>query len=294
MGFHTSNVRSSFFWCCAFAAGAVAIGIGCTTETTIKRPDGTEISKDYSNYPEHELPWDLAWVKLDLALRRSQGWAGQVFDNKEKEMETRLTNMRNEARKGQTGSSPTTAFEDMVPEIASWIAVELPKLRQVQTAKTKQILIISPVANQLGTGSPGSDIEAALATLGTKLLDNEAIRNNFIYLASTTAEGQKARDLATGGKPYIGIDPMDGSGGVRTYSPNEIFLITPRIFQSLDESRGMVKITMDVRVQHPQTQQDLRGKSTSRTFYYQPYSKRWLSKAENDALQTRFTAWATK
>jgi len=150
---------------------------------------------------------------------------------------------------------PIKYLNELVDEASQELARKLPGLPGVQTGPKPKVLALGPVQDE--TFSDRSRFEAAMHSMQTKLMQNEAFAQRFVVVTSETGAldtiiGQTSGDTAAFDDPR-GRGPQNNEA-VR-YHPDSVYVQTGRFYQMSDRAPGTWAYRLFIRIEHARSRQ---------------------------------------
>jgi hypothetical protein len=294
----------------SIAAAALGLATGCSGNgvqtvtggfesrpaTEPSKPTDRTASTVPAGVPDKSLPADEAWAKLyrEAASERKNERRWGDFLVKGIGVGTFVSDagrvQATQANEAIGGPLPVEAFDRSVESVAAYFVRELPMSPKIKAAQDKQVLAIGVIEDRSRAQSPMLDL--ALRSLQSKLANSEAIRDNFLVLSQSAAQGKAALAAAGAGKPWTFNDPLapgHGNGGKGAafggYHPDSIYEVVGKFYQLNDLGRHRMYLKTLIEVWKPRTGETVRATEFTTEYRFHPYRCEWISAAEDDALR---------
>jgi hypothetical protein len=183
----------------------------------------------------------------------------------------------NEANTAMNSPLPAEALNSMVGDMASYLVVSLPNKPQVVTA-SNQLILAFPDLMDRSQASSNPQLQIALDSLRNKIFQNENMKANFVFVATSEADSTKLNVAIAGGDTSAFRDPLQRTPDTTkpiVYDPASIFMIRGKISSDPDPVHHSVTIMMSTSFEQLQTRQLVDQKVFKRTYMWHPRNHKW-------------------
>lgn len=251
--------------------GLLAAGTGC-------EGNGGGMSFNGGKKVDNRTPAERCWDKLRDDARGGE-FIGGIIGMRDREAGQfvadtlrRAEEKAKDAFQGALQSDlPINAVEAMADDMAQVLIRRLPNEPMVRDSQTAVVLAFADLIDQ--TDSRNAGLQRVMDSLRNKLVRNEAISNNFVFVSTTEADASKLSSLIAGKDTSMFRDPLqrraDGTKPV-VYDPNVIFVIKGKLYSDRDIVNHTMTLTMAVNFEHVQSRQSIVSEEFRKRYMWNP------------------------
>ena len=172
---------------------------------------------------------------------------------------------------------PTEAMDQMIDELSQQIAVDLPNTPEIKDSTHQMVL-------NIGDFRPNQDrlLNAIMSGIESRLRANSAFNESFLVIA--LADEELLKKISGDTADFEDPSQRGGSAGIVKYDPRYVYSLTARAFNRINnKEEHTMKLTLVLEFNQPREQRKIDDFSFDKTYYWQPYSKKWISEDEEQA-----------
>jgi hypothetical protein len=166
-------------------------------------------------------------------------------------------------------------MSQMVDEAAQYIALQLPRTPMVAQSKYRQVLGVGPI-EVTGFASPAR-FQAGLNALQSKLLENEALQNQFRMVVTNSPDAiEIVREV--GGDQSSFQDPRGNdpqSSRPQQFKAEDVFVLSGN-FTKIRSGPETRHYNLLIKVVHPHSRQAVLSKDFQANFKWDEERQQWL------------------
>jgi hypothetical protein len=180
---------------------------------------------------------------------------------------------------------PFRMIDELTNSASADLAKSLPEIPEVKASETQKVLEIGSMTNK--TGDQDQAFAAAMASIRTRLANNEAVTNSYVLVDRTSDQARQATTQAAetaGGNTSVFDDPLGRHASTTAkvvYNPRDIY-VTSSEFYSLDDDGGKdrtVTFKLMLKVSHPQSGQVVYDKAFTKVYRWSTDKKKFVPDA---------------
>lgn len=172
---------------------------------------------------------------------------------------------------------PTEAMDQMIDELSQQIAVDLPSTPEIKDSPHQMVL-------NIGDFRPNQDrlLNAIMSGIESRLRANSAINESFLVIA--LADEELLKKVSGDSADFEDPSQRGGSAGIVKYDPRYVYSLTARSFNRLNnKEEHSMRLMLDLEFIQPREQRKINTFSFDKTYFWQPYAKKWISQDEEQA-----------
>jgi hypothetical protein len=174
---------------------------------------------------------------------------------------------------------PDQFVAELVDECTQRLIRELPNHPSVRSAPNQLVFGLPPEFENQAPFADGR-LRVALQSMRDKLSQNEAFNNNFVVITATQAEGNRVLGAVAGSDTSTASfrDPLQRTADTtraETYNPAHVYLMTGKFWMLTDQPEGRRSLRLFVRVDHPQSRQQIFSHEFQRNLRWDGRERRW-------------------
>ncbi|MCC5828882.1 MAG: hypothetical protein JJU36_05485 [Phycisphaeraceae bacterium] len=183
-----------------------------------------------------------------------------------------------QADRAMESDLPVQAMNEMIDEMATWLARELAEHERIKAAPTQVVLAFA--GNKFEGGRPaGRDLQEVMDAIEGRLATSEPITDNFVILSSTVSDADKALQSINEGDYSMFRDPLqrdlvDTTAAV-AYHPDLIYLVSGELYSRQDRTQYAISIRFVTSFLHVRSRENLLTREFERTYVWHPRQKEW-------------------
>jgi hypothetical protein len=238
--------------------------------------DGRPANQQVSHH--HETASE-AWEGLRQKSMWGQGLTMAGFGQVGGPLQQAEVDAKREADRAMRGGLPLQALNDMADAIARQLSQALPQIPEIKNAPSQVVLAFSDTIDVANAGGrAGRNVNSVLRSVRMKLLHDESMSNNFVFVGSSESDASKIIDRLAGKDTSMFRDPLQRTADTThavVYDPQTLYLVSGAMDGSNDEVNHTIEVQLTLDFIHVRTRRTLDTMEFRRKYMWHPNDKKW-------------------